>query len=1129
MKLSSKVLLTGACLILMVMPQLGVAQSQEPASSAIQKQSNGFWLYVDGVQTPAFGGVVYQNTEGDMHILAYSNSLHSLYSPLDEEAAGGSGHGARLGRMGVYAIRVYELPVENADDARHVKAIFRRLYDNYHIKVLIGDWAGLHQIKDFGDTNQLAGLYQHISRLVTTYCDERWVLGWQLGNENNYYTRNGLLGHDINLNAAEYYKLMDGLAGVVKAGLGKRHITQFVSLGQGDLTTNEAALIASMTNIDAVGINCYRGDQSSFDALISLAAERIKRPIYFAEVGKPADDEQSQEEQSRYLRQVCSTVFADGAGRVGTGNVLGVFINEATDEAWKRYDRGQESDAHFGIFGKKAEQTVGALFKQTAAFSKWVLPTNDAPDTLIHAAWGCLEGPYARQYGREFGYAMVFATRAITLYQSQARAQQAQLLKFKSPPEVAASTNFWALNTVGTGYFILGDAWMLMSYNFQGAERPRNFFDKLLQLADYRPHDFISPGEAGVVIPTNSVNCVFYAQQVFNTLHTQYPYAHLREVNGNYWSLDHAVKTRFPELSPPYIPLTWQNAAIFVGAGFFVLVGLASFGGWSTKKRLVKTEPVLSRPQRLLFLAALVLDLACFFWFVSWWFDPVRIEYYTVKPALFWVLTSIGSLGVLMYFYFWYLLWNMRRPVPMKAPAGLRVAMVTTRVASESVESFEQTLEKMSLVAYPHDSYLLDEEDNSEARLLCEKWNVIHFSRKGKMIYNQSSGKFQARTKGGNLNSWLYEFGTRYEFVTFLDPDHLPHPNFLDRVLGYFSNPHVAFVQAPQVLYNYRDNWVTRGAAEQSYFFYGPVQMGLFGIGACVVNGSHSTFRIKDLFSIREESYAVHDADDILTSMRIHAARKLGVYVPEVLAEGLAPDTWVEFAKQQRRWAYSMFQLFFHYYLSELRRMPWRCKLIYLVMAFFYFRGVAFAGLILLPFISVMTGNPPVNAHITAFCLRYLPFFLLNCGILVAMGQCFLIPGGGRKGFWYHAGILWVAMWWEHLGAMVKGLLTRRVGVRIVAAKWKTGTASPWYSVRPHLLLIFAAAVAFTCSYLHEGRRETIWGTLLFLGIIILSQGWVVFKVVSSSKHQVLEEQPVRETAPIPMTANYSQQPQSKL
>lgn len=413
-------------------PQSLEAQATNRASSEIRKESNGFWLYVDGVKTPVFGGAVYQNTEGDMHVLTYSNSMHSLYSPLDEEAAGGNGHGARLARMGFQAIRVYELPVENAGDAMHVKEVFRRLYANHHIKVLIGDWAGLQSHMDYQNPHDVTQLRSHLGRLIATYGNEPWVLGWQLGNENNYHIRDGKLGHEINLDAAGYYSLMDNLAGLVKAELGKRHLTQFVSIGQGDLTKDEATLIASMKNIDTVGINCYRADVGSFDQLVALAADQLPRPIYFAEVGKPATTQQAQDEQSRYLYDMCRMAFSHGAGHVGDGNVLGIFIHEATNEAWKRSDRGEEDDAHYGFFGKTAEQALTAILTENRDFSKWVLPVNEMPDTLIRAAWGCLESPYSRTYGREYGSAMAYANRAIVLYQEPARKQQAQL-QFQVP------------------------------------------------------------------------------------------------------------------------------------------------------------------------------------------------------------------------------------------------------------------------------------------------------------------------------------------------------------------------------------------------------------------------------------------------------------------------------------------------------------------------------------------------------------------------------------------------------------------------------------------------------------------------------------------------------------------------
>src|ERR1051326_4776673 len=90
---------------------------QGAASSIIREQSNGRWLFIDGAQIPAFIGAVYQNTSGETHVRNYTNSMHSLYKGLDDDStAGGKGHGAQLRQMGISAIRVYELPVDNPED-----------------------------------------------------------------------------------------------------------------------------------------------------------------------------------------------------------------------------------------------------------------------------------------------------------------------------------------------------------------------------------------------------------------------------------------------------------------------------------------------------------------------------------------------------------------------------------------------------------------------------------------------------------------------------------------------------------------------------------------------------------------------------------------------------------------------------------------------------------------------------------------------------------------------------------------------------------------------------------------------------------------------------------------------------
>ncbi len=66
----------------------------------------------------------------------------------------------------------------------------------------------------------------------------------------------------------------------------------------------------------------------------------------------------------------------------------------------------------------------------------------------------------------------------------------------------------------------------------------------------------------------------------------------------------------------------------------------------------------------------------------------------------------------------------------------------------------EKTLTAMKNADYPHDTWVLDEGNEAEVKVLCEKLGVNHFSRKQYPYYNQKGGMFRRKTKAGNLNSW---------------------------------------------------------------------------------------------------------------------------------------------------------------------------------------------------------------------------------------------------------------------------------------------------------------------------------------------------------------------------------------
>jgi hypothetical protein len=116
-------------------------------------------------------------------------------------------------------------------------------------------------------------------------------------------------------------------------------------------------------------------------------------------------------------------------------------------------------------------------------------------------------------------------------------------------------------------------------------------------------------------------------------------------------------------------------------------------------------------------------------------------------------------------------------------------------------------------------------------------------------------------------------------------------------------------------------------------------------------------------------------------------------------------------------------------------------------------------------------------------------------------------------------------MWWDHLCALVKATQGKQVRDRIVAAKWKWNRSSPWHAVWPHCLLAAAAIAAFAWTCLQPDRRQTVWGTLLFLGMIIVSQTFIVLKLTQTPVRPSPAPRPTREPQGIAITTVYAQQP----
>jgi cellulose synthase/poly-beta-1,6-N-acetylglucosamine synthase-like glycosyltransferase len=363
----------------------------------------------------------------------------------------------------------------------------------------------------------------------------------------------------------------------------------------------------------------------------------------------------------------------------------------------------------------------------------------------------------------------------------------------------------------------------------------------------------------------------------------------------------------------------------------------------------VSFVPIMGRARRVRAYALVVLALAFESIFLVWLLSP---SHYPVDDGTwhYWLsismvvsigliealrLVNVGTLALATL--------NARDPQPVPAERGSHVAFLTTIVpGNEPLEMAETTLRAALQVRHdgPLDVWLLDEGNDPDVKSMCARLGVHHFSRKGRPEYNQPSGPYKARTKHGNYNAWLDSHGADYDFWLSVDTDHVPHPNFAERLLGYFRDPDVAFVVGPQVYGNY-DNIVTKAAESQQYLFHGVIQRAGNRFGTAMFVGTNNAVRISALRQIGGLADSI--TEDAATSLTWHAASnpKTGnvyksVYTPDVLAVGEGPSSWTDYFIQQGRWARGTDEVVLRRFWTGTRGLPLVRRLHYGLLMSYY-------------------------------------------------------------------------------------------------------------------------------------------------------------------------------------------------
>ncbi|MER5309173.1 cellulose synthase catalytic subunit [Streptomyces sp. NPDC002773] len=284
-----------------------------------------------------------------------------------------------------------------------------------------------------------------------------------------------------------------------------------------------------------------------------------------------------------------------------------------------------------------------------------------------------------------------------------------------------------------------------------------------------------------------------------------------------------------------------------------------------------------------------------------------------------------------------------RDPIPVYAEPGTRVAFLTTYVpGKEPLSMVRGTLEGATRLRHEGklDVWLLDEGDSDEAKALCAELGVRHFTRAGVPEWNRKKGVHKAKTKHGNYNAWIAMHGDAYDYFASVDTDHVPLPNFLERMLGYFRDPDIAFVVGPQVYGNYT-NLVTKAAESQQFLFHALIQRAGNRYHAPMFVGTNNVVRISAIKQIG----GLYDSitEDMATGFELHRRKNPGtghywrsVYTPDVLAVGEGPASWTDFFTQQLRWSRGTYETIVKQYWKAPFRTPPGRFLNYTLMLVYY-------------------------------------------------------------------------------------------------------------------------------------------------------------------------------------------------
>ncbi len=391
---------------------------------------------------------------------------------------------------------------------------------------------------------------------------------------------------------------------------------------------------------------------------------------------------------------------------------------------------------------------------------------------------------------------------------------------------------------------------------------------------------------------------------------------------------------------------------------------------------------------------------------------------YAVFASVF--LYSAEVFGVIGMLLFFLQVWDTSEP-PQKPVLEGRTVDVFVPTYNETPDLLRTTLRAGVNMDYPHRTYLCD-DGGTEARLndpekgpatrkrveelkaLCAEVGATYVTRPE-----------NAHAKAGNLNHAFQH--TEGEFIIILDADHVPDRHFITRLIGYFEDEQLAFVQTPHAFYNFdsfqaRVNYAGADYWEEGQLFYHVIQPGRNRWNAAIFAGSAAMFRRK---ALEDVGYLACETitEDIHTGLRMHSRGWKSLAISERMISGQAAQDVTTFHSQRLRWGEGNLSVLAYDNPLTTPGLSLGQRLCYLGTVLYWCGGLFYLAIYLTPLLMLCTGVPPVREFTWTLGIITL-LYLVACIVGIK------IAGNGYYAFCYSE-LFAMSSFWTKVRADVPG------------------------------------------------------------------------------------------------------------